>query len=275
MSDRFYTVLAFIGFIILCVIYVFNVNPERYTNTFNVGDYYAPNSVNSAQNAAEIYQDLSGGRRVTCPQIELKMSDNDISYLSGIYLSTEVNKYNNICFFINFNDLGVDNTVVTKSGFIDELNLIDSAVNNKKGVLIGNLIKDFSESTTPNMEIVAPFKFIFNNINTTDLNNKIEIINSSGNCMITFENVVNWFCAGGPGTESENNENTDIIPEDWNNHQHNSIIGNSANAVVTGGQAGQVIGYANASTKVTIYCRDTASSSWEEISIKDWLNSGS
>ena len=272
MSDRKYTILAFLGFILLCVIYVFNVNPDRYTNTFMVGDYYAPDSVSSAASANKIYEELAGGRQVACPQTEMVMSSENIAYITGIYLQSETNKYNNTCFFLTFDDIGMDNSVVSKQDYITKLNLKATNIENATALSLSSIVNNINDDY---VEIVAPFKFIFNNVNTTDGNNKLEIINSAGNCMIVFEDVANWFCAGTPGTESNNNENSNTIPEDWPNHQHNTIIGNSANAVVAGGQAGQVIGYATSNTRVSIYYKNDSGEEWKPMTIKDWLLSGS
>ena len=271
MSDKWYTVLAFIGFIILCVIYVFNVNPDRYINTFMVGDYYAPESVTSAQSAAEIYQDLSGGRKVSCPQTTLSMSENNIAYVTGMYILSEKNMYNNICFWLTFDSIDKPVVTISPSGYKSELSLNSDNIEKSQTQTMSSLVNGI---TGEYVEIIAPFKFLFDSVNTIDPT-KISIMNSSGNCMLVFEDTANWFCAGPIGTESENNDGSTAVPEDWVNHQHNTVMGSSSNAVISGGQAGQVIGYATKDTKVSIYAKVNGSDEWTQISVKDWLLSGS
>lgn len=265
MKDRVYMAIAFLGFIILCVVFVFNYEGDKLDglNTYDMGvGYYIPHDMqkNNSGNADELYQQLVGSRKLTCPLTRMAYSSNSTEF-TMIYTSTEKSFYGNECYFLNRGEIGLSDLLTR-----DNLSLLGSISNDS--------IK-FSDLciTSDKCEIVAPFNFKFAN-NNTDNGNDIVIVNNLGNCRITFTNVTNWYCAGLIGTSMETGSGTEENSNSWEDHDsyHQSIIGSSRNAVVTSGQARQVIGYGNPDTTVCIESKRD-DNTWVPITIDMWVQS--
>lgn len=268
MKDKLYMVLAFAGIIILSIVFWFNRDTTKGEVAFDIIDsYYVPvdQAINNAYSANELYNEMTGSRKVQCPTTEPMACSNPI-YLSDLFSSFEKSKYGVQTYFVDDEattlfDNYIKNTDI--EGLSAETNI---AFNKNESVTFEEI-----NATADVIEIVAPFKFTFLN-NNTDIGKSIVIVNSKGNCKIEFDNITNWFCAGIYGTEMENGSGTYTDGTSWEEHQgkHLTIIGASRNSKVSGGQAGYVIGYGNDKTTITVYNKDTAGN-WVETNLLDLL----
>lgn len=251
MQDKGYTVLAFIGAIILFIVTVYNYKDERSEKIFAIGDYYTPKVSNEEYiNEVNLYSKIQKGNTEKCPVTELEISNNIIDINTYPTSSAEY-KENQLEY------LFVDNTLITLSSIYNEADTIQKklAFNDNYNKPANNLnIKDLFGIEVINdvdyYNIVAPYNFMFVNKNSTyNERGKIIIINKSKDIRITFDNCSNWFCSGKLSNE---NYNGDI--EMWLNHSksHKTEIGNSYFSELKGGSYGSIIGYGNSSTTITI-----------------------
>lgn len=261
MKDRIYMVLGFIGFVIIAVVVTLNYSGNGNTY-YEVGSSYTPTQRSDLVSAAEIYNQITGARALTCPCVALSGSEDSLVTLTSIWGSYHDHPYslNNLFVTQTPLELSGSSNRPTVSNYIDLLHLSDVAKNPNKALMKDLFTVDiFSDGY---VEIVSPFGFQFGNINSDvrksddDTNETVQdivITNVKGNCRITFGNVVNWFCAGEVGTEGiKSNMSDGVVP--WVSHSkaHHSVIGNSPNSVVKGGNSGVVIGYADRNTTVLI-----------------------
>lgn len=260
MRDKVYMVLAFIGFVIIAVVVVINRGAAGNTY-YEIGSSYVPAQRTDLMSSKELYNQLTGLRALTCPAITRESTKNGRVVLTSIWGSYYDHPYDLSCLFLSNNALSSGSTInPSLSSFESDL-MLSAEDKTADSVLIKDLFTVDVFGTTGCTEIIAPFTFMYSNMNTSvkiDDSTKaivqdIVITNLKGNCRITFSNVANWFCAGPIGTESLKSNTSDGIVA-WENHAtaHHSIIGDSPNAIVRGGVSGDVIGYANSNTSITI-----------------------
>lgn len=275
MSDRKWAVVAFIGFIILCIVYVNNAPKEGRPKDFAYGSFYEPVIKSQDENAAEVYKSLVGTKGLECPVVELSRSYDDLAYITNYYqVYQSNNEYNIVNFFLKMNDLENSSRNPNPSSINDIKDVLGVGNDIMNSVEAINIMNTFCDSNSDEPEyfydeIIAPFAFSFDSINTTNQNNELAIINKKGNCKIVFNNVANWYCAGPVGTVQTVVDSGNASGSEWINHQHFTVIGKSSNSSVKGGDAGQVIGYIGENTTVSIYKLD--GNNWVQISIKDWI----
>ena len=267
MKDKLYMVLAFIGIIILATVYWFNRDTTNSEVAFDIIDsYYVPmdQAISNDTAANELFDEMIGNRRVQCPITEPTMTSRPIYF--GTFTSYEKSAYNLQTYIVD--DWSTD----LFDGYINDDDL-EAQINDatSKFNTVGTIKLSDIECSGDVIELIAPFKFSFQN-NNVDVGNSIIILNSKGNCKITFDNVTNWFCAGIYGTSMENGSGTYSNGTSWENHQgnHLTIIGSSRNSKVSGGVAGNVIGYGNEETTITIHIKD-ASGNWVNASLMQML----
>lgn len=258
MSDRIYVILAFIGFCILSIVVIKNYNGSQEFKEFGANTYYTPNDVREYQESAiDLYGALTGQRLITCPVPQMPKFNGSILRASNFTQDIDninTSYYAMTCFFIPSYAM-TDNRTLSTAG---EVTLTELGMSNENAYV----------------EILAPFTYKFLNINTDG--DTIIIINSKNNCKITFNGVANWFCAGNPSEYPTqtlgSGTNQNIITWDKHGSNHSTIIGATTNATVTGGTAMDIIGYADASTTVTI--EGYYEGSWHVISVSDWITTG-
>lgn len=269
MKDKVYLTLALIGFIILAVFVVKNYDIKQDDKVFSIGEYYIPQEVKrKTDSSIDLVRQMTGARRLTCPQTDMVKTSDQVFNVSTLTGNNYDNAYGAKVMFITLVGAGVESGANLKDG--DAL----SKSLNTKGDLPGAntfTIGDVWDLEDKDyIELVAPFTFTFNNVNTTDGEN-IVIVNTKGNCRITFGNVANWFCAGTPGTTQVTTSGKEDNVTQWEDHinSHHTVIGNTTNASVSGGSARDLIGYAKANTTVTIEKYDN--NSWIPMSLYDFL----
>lgn len=268
MKDKLYMVLAFIGIIILAIVYWFNRDTTNSEVAFDIIDsYYVPvdQAISNDTAANELYDEMIGNRGVQCP-VTSPLACAEPIYLSDLFPGYEKSKYGVQTYFVDDEATGLFNGYIREADMEGLDDDVKAAFHTNEAIKFEDI-----KATSDVMEIVAPFKFTFLN-NNTDVGNSINIVNSKGNCKIEFDNVTNWFCAGIYGTEMESGSGTYTDGTSWEEHQgnHLTIIGASRNSKVSGGQAGYVIGYGNAETTITVYNKDTAGN-WIETNLSDLL----
>lgn len=267
MKDKLYMVLAFIGIIILATVYWFNRDTTNSEVVFDIIDsYYVPidQAISNDTAANELFDEMIGNRRVQCPITEPTMTSRPIYF--GTFTSYEKSKYGVQTYFIDDEATTLFNNYINSTDIEGLPTEIKTSFNKNESVTFEDI-----NATADVIEIVAPFKFTFLN-NNTDIGNSIVIVNSKGNCKITFDNVTNWFCAGIYGTTMESGSGTYSNGTSWEQHQgnHLTIIGSSRNSKVGGGVAGNVIGYGNEETTITIHIKDD-SGNWVNASLMQML----
>ena len=258
MKDRVYLVLGFFGFVIIALVVYFNYH-GRFNTEYNIESSFMPIQRNDLMSSYELYQQLTGARALSCPEVATTVCKDTVP-LGSIWGSYYNHNY-------KANYLFVPRSVISDTGitpmidnYKDQLRLSDKAGTSDTVLLSELFTVDIFENNTY-VQIIAPFSYSFENVNssysidksTGKVTQNIVIINSEGTCKITFGNVANWFCAGTPGTQTVVGTNSDGV-KSWEDHYsaHHSIVGNSANAVVRGGNAGEIIGYANRDTTISI-----------------------
>lgn len=294
LKDRLGAILALLGFIIICCIYVFmkSQNGKSVEKVFGPETFYTPEQI-ADENQRQLYAEYNLGRLNECKKTTL--STTAVRSLSGISGS------NWSCFFIpkSVYSTTLQKTVPTGSDYKAALGLTDRCTDKNEIKIYGDLIStdsfgsaaydfaqaivDYSGTDTftevgadgkvktpkPNVvyEIVAPFSFKFENVNNagTNDNKHIVILSADGKYRITFNKVANWFCAGSDGKPSdyENSGNN----ASWLRHVHQTIIGNSSNAKVKGGSAGCIIGYGYDDTTVII--EEIGNGGWVQTSLSE------
>ena len=269
MKDRVYLTLALIGFVILAVFVVKNYDIKQDEKVFGIGEYYIPQEVKrKTDSSIDLVRQMTGARRLTCPRTDMVKTSDQVFNVSTLTGNNYDNTYGVKVMFVTLVGAGVESGGNLKDG--DALN----KSLNMKGSLPGagtftmGDVWDFEDKDY--IELVAPFNFVFNNVNTTDGEN-IVIVNTKRNCRITFGNVANWFCAGTPGTTQVTSSGKEDNVTQWEDHinNHHTVIGNTTNASVSGGSARDLIGYAKANTTVTIEKYD--SNTWVPMSLYDFL----
>lgn len=293
MKDKFYTLLVFAGLVILILIAV-DSNKDKRFNSFDAMNFYEPTERGAVMNSAALYDAISAGRSASCPQTKMDIATipDAINLIGRTFNTVSDSKYGVVTFPISAQGLGISvytipNKVDSYPGNIEEVNKpmyeacaklslnYDEAV--KTGPVTINDLRSASQCKSKFFKLIAPFSFNFANVNTME-NSSISIVNVAGTMMITFNNVANWYCAGGIEEDSTSQSSTNDITRDttkWENHEHNSIIGNSANAIVTGGSQGAVFGYATGETSIEVKVWDKESSTFVPASICELFAIGS
>ena len=273
MKDRVYLTLALIGFVILAVFVVKNYDIKQDDKVFGVDTYYIPQEVKSKTDSSiDLVQQMTGARRLTCPQVDMVKTSDQVFNVSTLTGNNYTNAFGAKVMFITLPGAGVESGANLKDG--DALNVSLNTKGSLPGASTFTMgdVWDFTDKDY--VELIAPFNFSFNNVNTTDGENII-IVNTKGNCRITFGNVANWFCAGTPGTTQVTSSGKEDNVTQWEDHinNHHTVIGATTNASVSGGSARDLIGYAKADTTVTIEKYDN--NSWVLISLYDFLMTSS
>lgn len=267
MKDRYSAILAFIGLIVLCIIYVFNADPTKTEVTFGIGDAYVPKdqAYNNDVAANEIFAELTGSRTMHCPQTEIKSSSSGVSV--AVYLGAQHNTYGTRYLPI---DMNAFNGGVASASLISKTDVTSIPNVNAKGE---QTLASYGAQGDTYYELVAPFQFLFYN-NNTDGDNSIVIVNMSGNCKVTYSNVTNWFCAGDVGSTTTVGNGIDNNSVSWEDHgtHHLSVFGRSSNAGVHGGSSGGLVGYGTSETSIKI--EKLVDGSWTAISIYELIYDG-
>ena len=273
MRDKLYLVLALIGFLIITAVVVINYDTTQDGKPFNIGGYYTPREVkNKTDSSIDLVRELNGSRKLTCPQPTLQKTVKSTFNLSTLHSTNYENIYGAKTLFVTLDTTGLANGV-NLSG-IDNASL-KSALNIKSDILPTGTFKlgdlwDIGENSY--VELIAPFNFVFANVNTTSPTT-IVIVNSKGNCKITFDNVANWFCAGTVGSTQVTASGTKETVTSWEDHKnnHHSIIGATTNSSVTAGSTKDIIGYGTADTTVKI--EKYTNNQYTEIDLKNFITS--
>lgn len=217
----------------------------------------------SAKNINEVEQYAaltSNGVVNSCPAPTLTKTDKGVFTFRG-----QGSTFVHTNFFIPVKYLVDDDSdnMTTVSSNFDEI-VKDTALETAPLTTEGEIMLDFVKIEDGEVfEIIAPFNFSFNNINTSN-DDSIVIYSIDNTIRVTFKNYVNWFCAG--------NKFSDEL---WTSHgrsnenPHYTIIGNSNNAKVSSGNAADVIGYGNKETSVIMEIMYEGQ--WTPLSIHDWI----
>ena len=276
MKDRVYMILGFAGFVVIAIVVYLNYH-GRFLTEYNVDSSFTPIQRSDLMSSYELYQQLAGSRVLTCPAIATTVS-KDLVNLGSIWGSYYNHPYRVNYMFVPRSSISQDTGVNPMIDDYDTVLRLSDAASSSNPALINDLFTVDLFASDEYVTIIAPFPYAFENLNssysidkdTGAVTQNIVITNTEGTCKITFGNVANWFCAGVPGTQSVVGTNSDGIKE-WEDHYaaHHSVVGNSANAVVRGGNAGEIIGYADRDTTITIEV--TNSSGYRKISLRDFL----
>ena len=250
MKDRIYMVLALLGFVVISVVFVKNYDKTgRDARDFEIGAYYSPSRSQRSESAYEIYQQIAGTRSITCPETSLSSFSGMALNIGTMYGSSTRSLYDCTYWMFPLSISNPEGGFATTDKWAEVLKINK---NMQSGCTVESLYSHL-ESDIDGFEIIAPFDFDFVNYNT-DGTNSIIIKNKRNNCRITFGNISNWFCAGPVGTTMTVGKNVENTVKTWEEHNsfHQTIIGNTNNAKIQSGSAGQIIGYANTGTTVTI-----------------------
>lgn len=249
MKDKVYIVLALLGFSALIIVFVLNFDPQREAKAYSQGNFYSPPHVKiNDQDAQDLYEEMKGSRNKSCP----------VTIMSQYTASDGVWNVNGTTY----------NFILLKQASQDSGNVMDRfPADSSDPLKLGDIYG--SEFTTTYVPIIAPFNFEFatgcTNVNSPT---KIVIEDNSHEYRLEFDNIANWFCAGTPGTEwvvkghngaevkvkwEEHIDGDLKSTEDIEEYHHYTIIGDTRNAIITGGNSGSVIGYATGDTTVTCY----------------------
>lgn len=280
MKDKFWMVMAILGFCVIAVVTYLNYHGKNNYVYEAAGASYTPQERQDLVSSQALYQQLIGARQLTCPTESLPLSLSPIN-LNAIY-GTRENSYEAQFFILNANTIteGASNNLhMDLSDWVAQLKLTDAA-SKGEAVSLGDITSADIFAVEEYPEIIAPFSFYFDNVNSdykmkdSTSNEAIQTIiikNVAGDCRITFSDVANWFCAGIPGTQSTKGTGVEGLCS-WEDHwqAHHSVIGNSGNAVLKGGNGGYVIGYAKPSTTVKVEV--LKGGTWVTISIRDLIS---
>lgn len=249
-----------IAAIFLIIITAQNVDTRKEVADFNPATTYSYPITQKNIDEAEQYSALTNnGNALTCPNPLLSTTTQGVFSLRG-----QGSSYTHTNFFLPVSALfeGQSDNVTTATTDWDSL-VKDTVL---EDVDLSGSGFNYLDFAIPNyagyFEIIAPFNFTFANINTSD-DYSIVIYNVGQTVKFTFQDCANWFCAG------------NSFVDDWAEHgvsdsnPHYSIIGNSNNSKVKSGNAGDVIGYGDAATSLSIEV--LVDGDWEEISIQDWI----
>lgn len=276
-------VLASIGFVIIAIVCVVNYDGSQELKEFGPGTYYTPQARYGMTSSSALYAQMTDRNTIACPVTVLGPPNKSPIALNGVAGSNH--PYQITHFFTTWDDMGVDRVTLSRGGKNSMENILFSgntgAYTGNGELTFGTLCPSAFTGDEPYAEIVAPFSFTYENLNTNVENGQdIVIINTGGSkrgrCRITFSGVANWFCADIPGTEQTVASGTRKDNAPWDEHYkyHQTIIGNSKNAEINGGSGGVLLGYASAETTVKIEVRKSDSSGisgWQTVSISNWI----
>lgn len=262
LSDKFWAVMAMLSFALIAVVIYANRNSNYEGKEYSANSYFEIPVSNKNLDEKGVYASiLNNGNEQTCPATSLEQSEKglirfgkgDSTYLHNVWITTAD----------SYADLTEGGTFTTGDfDKVKETLLLESIINKDSFTF-----REFGcDNATKPYEIIAPFNFVFANNNTSD-DGCIIIYSVDNKVKITFERVLNWFCAGYPGEDY-------TVNSDWENHgkesnPHYCIYGSSANSKITNGTAGDVIGYAGPDTTVRIQAM--SGSMWNDVSLKTWL----
>lgn len=304
MSDKVGVVLSLLAFIIITVIVVNNYNFEADEAQFGIGDYYvAGTPADRANSEKQLLAQMNGARNVACPQTTMEKTADGLYRIGSYKVDPDGVLWRNEYFFLSNkvmkNTAGnalitpVDSNWEGSGSGVQKSFVENSGIERDIAFSMNPTIHDLFPFINDTVEIISPFTFTFDNINTNSRHEitiggnsvyceQIVIISKDGKCRITFDNVANWFCAGpidsqGEVISQEYDEATESykpVRKTWEQHSskdtvHYSVIGNSGNAVVTGGGPGLVIGYAKPDTIVKFEYNNGGS--WQDMSLHDWM----
>lgn len=332
-KDRLYMLLAFLAFVILGIIAYNNYNHDADGKIYDANDVYDPGTYTwKKQSSESLWAQMAGNRAKNCPVTELSLSDNGIIFIEG------GNAWNVSCMFLAYDDIeggtrtnqnpmriwhkngkytnqipSSNNTEAgtsnpDKNGLVEILHIPETTY----GSMDMATAPELTEASIPAMfdmkedhpyyELIAPFNFSFGNQNVgSQLDNgheSIVITNTTGDVRVTFNNVINWACAG-PMPEQTDTEyetklatwlrhgkyNSTMVQEYKNNADedasssieftaddyHHTIFGNTNNGKVQGGAAGDVVGYGDGTTTITIEYYNKSKASWESLQLHQFL----
>lgn len=304
MSDKVGIFLSIVALIIIGIVVAKNYNFAADEKQFTEGGFYvAGTPANRQMSEKQLLAQMNSARNVQCTQTQISQTERGMCRIA-IYNKSDL--WRNEYFFIpnEYLDEGVKLLNPQEAYWTDADNTHGSSIRSACDILnINSSVADSKTVTLRDLcdidgycELIAPFQFVFENMNTNSKHEclecnvtdgrgsceKIVIVSKDGRCRITFDHVANWFCAGdigepGQATSTEWDESTESYitkRKSWEEHAagqnvHYSVIGNSGNSVVSGGGAGIIIGYGKPTTTVKIeYLNGTI---WNEISVHEWF----
>lgn len=272
-------IMAIIAFVFIAIVIVRNNVTGDWTNkTFSANSYYEVEQV-SEKGINEVSQWNNIMNKDTgyhCPQVNMTNTRK-----GRMMLTSQGNKYKHDVWILNSeettgtsggiaiitrtNESNAED-IVRKSLYLDSADASIWDNNSKEGTPIYGYYSDLYGLEY--MEIIAPFFFNFGNINTNE-DKDIVIYSNTGKLRITWIGAANWYCAGYPNSIENWIEHGTNNSSRTNENRHKTIIGNTANASVSGGNAGDIIGYANSDTRVLIEALQGGI--WTPISIREWI----
>lgn len=265
-KDKILLIVAFVSLLFIGLVVVKNYPGKE--KGLQMGSYYTSNDTTIlGRREGSSYASLTASGRVACPGI-------DNTNPTGTKVSTTgVTAYANKFGFVYLPFTSETANLNTKS-------LTKSTLSNA-GLKSGSessayTVSEHLSGTSPSYpigdsyyEIIAPFAFSYNNNNldsATADSDSILITNTKGNLRMIVKNVANWFCAGTYGTETRfSNIDDPVAWEDHDTH-HLCKLGSGSNDV-TGGSAGDLIGYGSADT--TIEFQALTTSGWKTMNISN------
>ncbi len=230
-------VLLFIAVFAIIILYIW-INPKQPKEAiYSAGDYYETAVQDSeAIDLAEMYNSYTEGYKSACPVVT-PLKEEHLSDYSGVFTTGK----QSLCGF-------------TYMPAQDAIKMVDAkkldAYDASEGISISAIAKskDYAGSSAKikYYTIIAPFTFSFVNSNT-DEDTSIVIESKHGNVKMEVTNILNWYCAGSPGTNTYEGS----LSYDWEEHQkhHQTHIGGSSKQV-NSGSAGVVLGYAGEDSKI-------------------------
>lgn len=270
-KDKFMLIGAFVAILFIGFIVISNY-PNK-GKELTVGSYYTSDETTTiGKREGSSYGSLTGSSRKECPGLDNNSPEGHTVITTGV--AAYVNAY-------GFSYLPVtQETAKLPVKALTKNNLSSSGINNATGSAgsgtIDNMFKNGVEYPIGNgtyYEIIAPFAFTYTNYNSEvdSINeSRLEIVNSSGTCKMTVTHVANWFCAGPYGTVTDYSNQDEPYSWEEHNYHHLTKVGFGSN-FVTGGSAGELIGYGDAGTEFKFY--GMKNGTWTEMSLYELLKS--
>lgn len=261
-------ILLTIAVIIIAVVSITSIvnSPTILDSDFTPYSYFIPaGTTNRRHNAVnEPYTTYVSLRSVECPGFITNLNPNGMSFqTNGVYAGRKSEiRFTHFLFTKEelYGDSGGGNETI-KRGNLSQILRIQSTKSTPIQELTFSQLVDIQPTNSADptgayacYEIVAPFAFSYDNCNMDQDNKQIVILNSSNTCRITIKGVVNWYCAGVPGTDMDTDSRQDEGTISWNDHntKHLTWIGRHNNSKKNTGSAGDLLGYGNNNTKFSI-----------------------
>lgn len=211
--------------------------------TLAYSEYYYPSETTDLYAARRLMNAMTEAQKFKCPNTSLRMAYNLINVNSSTQSKVSV-AYE-----------------LTTKGY---LKAVDDVTNNANSATSGTMkMTDLYYFPEPASDmyypLIAPFNFNFRTANTDG--STITIESEDKTMVITFDNVLCWFC----GMKGTNVNYEDLV----NHRSHGDVVGDSANSSVTSGSAGCIVGFGGQNTTVRFECLNSegvmSSASWDTL----------